>query len=341
MALGRGAGYITQGANAIAIGKNAGYENQSSNSIVLNATGIELNGENQGFYVKPIRSTTTTDNVMVYDDVTGEIQFTTSQPGTGTQNQVHLGANSGSFNQGFGALAIGASAGAVNQGAKSVAIGDNTAYQNQGNSAVAIGNFAGQNYQGFGAVSLGISAGNHYQQNSAVAIGNSAGFTGQGSSAVAIGNSAGYQDQPANSIILNATGSALNSTGSGFYVKPIRTGGTANMSYNTSSGEITVASSSRAVKNTIEDLTMGTDALYDLNPKTFIYNSDPGARKLVGYIAEEVADINKHFATYNEADGPPVAINWNTISVFLVEEMKKLKRENEDLMARVLALENK
>ena len=120
------------------------------------------------------------------------------------------------------------------------------------------------------------------------------------------------------------------------------------MCYNSDTGEITIASSSRAVKNTIEDLTMDTSLLHDLRPRTYIYNSDPGARKLVGYIAEEVADINKHFATYNERDGPPVAINWNTISVFLVEEVKKLKRENDDLKrsydalaARILALESK
>lgn len=93
---------------------------------------------------------------------------------------------------------------------------------------------------------------------------------------------------------------------------------------------------------------METGVLHDLKPKTYLYNSDPDAGKQVGYIAEEVAVINKHLATYNETDGKPVAINWDTISVFLVEEMKKLKRENEDmkraydtLAARVLALENR
>lgn len=93
---------------------------------------------------------------------------------------------------------------------------------------------------------------------------------------------------------------------------------------------------------------MDTSVLHDLRPRTFIYNSDPDAGKQIGYIAEEVADINGHFATYNEPNGSPAAINWNALSVFLVEEVKKLKRENDDLKrgydalaARVLALENR
>jgi hypothetical protein len=176
-----------------------------------------------------------------------------------------------------------------------------------------------------------------------VAIGHNAGRDRQNANAIAIGAFAGQTNQGANSIIINASGATFAATtANACFISPIRSAaGTSTLNYNSTTYEVTYVTSSRATKNTIEDLTMETGVLHDLKPRTYLYNSDPGAGKQVGYIAEEVADINKHFATYNEPDGPPVAINWNTISVFLVEEMKKLKRENEDLMARVLALENR
>jgi hypothetical protein len=56
-----------------------------------------------------------------------------------------------------------------------------------------------------------------------VAVGKGAGQTSQGSSCVAIGYQAGQTSQPNNSIILNASGVALNpATTSAFYVNPIR-----------------------------------------------------------------------------------------------------------------------
>jgi hypothetical protein len=72
---------------------------------------------------------------------------------------------------------------------------------------------------------------------------------------------------------------------------------------------------------------MNTNVIYDLSPKTYYYNTDPSAGIQVGYIAEEVSELNKHFATYDSPDGNPVAINYNAVVVFLVEEVKKLKHE--------------
>src|SRR5210317_380768 len=58
-----------------------------------------------------------------------------------------------------------------------------------------------------------------------VKIGSGAGGTGQGSPTIAIGKDAGTTNQHNNSIILNASGVALNSGGtSRFYVKPVRGG---------------------------------------------------------------------------------------------------------------------
>jgi hypothetical protein len=68
-----------------------------------------------------------------------------------------------------------------------------------------------------------------------------------------------------------------------------------------------------------------------LVPKTYYYNTDPESGIQIGYIAEEAQNINHHFASYNVPGGKPVAINYNSIIVFLVEEVKKLKQEINDL----------
>lgn len=84
-----------------------------------------------------------------------------------------------------------------------------------------------------------------------------------------------------------------------------------------------------------------TDTIYNLQPKTYLYNTDPSAGEQIGYIAEDVATLNKHFATYNEPDGVPIAINYNSILVFLVEEVKKLKTKQQELLSRIEFLEQK
>ena len=75
VAIGSGAGYASQGTNAIAIGFNAGYTQQAAGSIVIDATGGLINALYGGFYVAPVRSTTSTGNYMVYNKETGELQY--------------------------------------------------------------------------------------------------------------------------------------------------------------------------------------------------------------------------------------------------------------------------
>lgn len=60
---------------------------------------------------------------------------------------------------------------------------------------------------------MGTLAATSNQGTNAVAIGKSAGVTNQGTFAVAVGYLAGQSSQHANSIILNASGAALNSDG--------------------------------------------------------------------------------------------------------------------------------
>ena len=74
VAVGRRAGYTNQGQYSIAIGSFAGNNNQAENSIILNASGVDLNASNSGFYVKPIRQDLDYNVVpLVYAPGTNEI----------------------------------------------------------------------------------------------------------------------------------------------------------------------------------------------------------------------------------------------------------------------------
>jgi len=138
-------------------------------------------------------------------------------------------ANIGNINNASGPtqIAIGANAGNISQGDYAVAIGWGAGGTDQGIEAVAVGDSAGANTQGINAVAVGYLAGSDTQGTAAVAIGYAAGQTAQGN----------------NSIILNATGSALEqSTANTFTVAPVRND-VANIAevvfYNTTSKEVT------------------------------------------------------------------------------------------------------
>ena len=140
-------------------------------------------------------------------------------------------------------IALGSNAGLTSQGVNTVAIGLEAGQTTQGSESVAIGYTAGKTAQGAFSVAVGLNAGQTSQGNTAVALGYNAGQTSQGQSAVAIGFNAGSANQAANTIILNATGVAVNGVAAqtnSFYVDPIRT--TANgtpLMYNSTTKEIT------------------------------------------------------------------------------------------------------
>ncbi|MEX0597242.1 MAG: tail fiber domain-containing protein, partial [Candidatus Paceibacterota bacterium] len=258
------------------------------------------------------------------------------------EKSVAIGSLAGQTNQGENSVAIGSSAGQNNQSTDSVAIGIESGFTGQGNQTTAIGCKSGRSDQGLNATSVGVSAGYEKQGEGCVALGGGAGYRNQepyaiaigvaagsdnqGRNAIAIGHVAGNVSQAPNSIVLNASGVTLAGSSSGFFVRPISIGGATNvLHYNTSTFELTYVSSSETTKNTIKDLNIDTTIVADLKPKTYIYNNAEDAGEQIGYIAEEVAELNSHFATYETMEGEPKNINWNVITVFLVEELKKLK----------------
>jgi hypothetical protein len=155
---------------------------------------------------------------------------------------VGIGSFAGRENQNAYATAIGFESGRYLQGFYSTSIGWRSGRSNQANYATSIGAAAGQTSQQGFAVAIGHEAGNSGQQIGAVALGREAGKTSQGSYAVALGHLAGQSTCHDNTIILNASASALDSsTASAFYVNPIRYTPTVTSnltSYNTTTKEL-------------------------------------------------------------------------------------------------------
>jgi len=179
------------------------------------------------------------------------INIGTSAGAIGQSNlTVAVGWNAGLSGQQGNAVAIGAGAGNNTQQSNAVAIGEGAGASNQGSNAIAIGKGAGTFTQTTGGIAIGDEAAKFGQGANAIAIGTGAGHgltTPQGDFSIAIGNAAGYLFQSSNSIILNATAANLNSTTTGFFVKPLRTisagtGGFCNVVYNPTTGEFAYTS---------------------------------------------------------------------------------------------------
>jgi hypothetical protein len=197
-----------------------------------------------------------------------------------------------------------------------------------------MGNFSGQYLQGENAVSIGLSSGQYTQGSGAVAIGYLAGYSNQGVNAVAIGLGAGKTGQPDNSIFINASGtSASGVTASSCYIRPIRgvAATTPVMTYDTTNFEVRYNSSSKKYKTDIIDLPYDTSTLYNLNPREFLSTID--YKTYIGFVAEEVEEVDTRFAWKDES-GSPESIEWFNMLIYTISEIKKLNR-------KVLELETK
>jgi hypothetical protein len=173
---------------------------------------------------------------------------------TGSGASVAIGNNSRAYDDGVGigngakasaaSVSIGPGAGTNSIGGQTVNIGYFTGNIGQGRWATAIGEGAGQTNQGTRAFALGTAAGQTNQGSDAVALGSSAGYNNQGQYSIAIGNSAGYTTASDRTIILNASGSPLNSDRTdAFFVKPVRAvtsvpAGFKQVYYNPTTGEM-------------------------------------------------------------------------------------------------------
>jgi hypothetical protein len=135
------------------------------------------------------------------------------------------------------------------------------------------------------------------------------------------------------SIVLNASGGPIGATGQGatgatgqggFYVSPVRQGGlSANLNYNTATYEITIASSSIKYKKNVIDLNRNTANIYDIRAREYDWKTTN--EHFIGYIVEELNEIDPLFTWKNK--GEPEGVEWTNITMYMLEEMKKLKNK--------------
>jgi hypothetical protein len=274
----------------------------------------------------------------------------------GTNNQstnaISIGYAAGNYYQGLSAIAIGLNAGLNLQGENSIAIGANSGYQSQGNNAIALGYASGADYQGQNAVAIGQNAGSYGQGTGSIAIGQNAGSYFQGQRSIAIGQTVGITGQGDDSIIIGqnaeSTGNEsivlnasslvqVNAATSGLFINPIRGPFSSSnvLSYNTTTNEIFYNGSSKRYKHDIEPLTNNTENLYKLTPREFKYNIN--GEEDIGLIAEEADNCDPWFA-YKDSDGIPEGIQWNSITTYLIAEMKKMKEDIEGCEKEIEAL---
>jgi hypothetical protein len=203
-----------------------------------------------------------------------------------------------------------------------VQIGYGAGASGQTDYAVAVGSYAGHSDQGKLSVALGSHAGFTGQGNQSIAIGNSAGLYYQGRNAIAIGNSAGYAGQHHNTIVLNASGRPLDTGGAGrSYLCPVRamSTGVPVLTYDPSTCEVGFQGPHLShQQERVRDWGGDTSVLHTLNLREF--DSRDGAHH-IGYLADEV---DPRFV-WADRDGEPGGIDWWTVLMHAVEEIKKLR----------------
>lgn len=219
IALGNGAGGSSLGATTIAIGKNAATSNAAatSNNIILNATGLALNtAVSNATYIAPIRADTSKSNVLCYDTTSGEVVADDAIKSNITNLQSSVSSNTSNITS-----LQTTTTSLTNRVADTIVkVGINSGIAAYSNS-VSIGNTAGGS-AGANSVSIG-QASRSWGDNS-ICIGQNA------------KSSVGDK-----SICLNATGSDLITTVSGFHVAPVRNNNGQNnniLTYNTTTNEI-------------------------------------------------------------------------------------------------------
>jgi S1-C subfamily serine protease len=355
IAIGYQAGQTNQGTNSISIGIQAGQSQQFFGAV---AVGHVAGGNNQGTYATAVgyfagqsfqKEGATAVGFEAGKGTQGSyavaIGYQAGQTNQGQQS-ISIGQNAGQGTQGTFAIAIGYQggqntqqqqaisigyqAGQFTQGTNGIAIGFQAGNSNQNQNAIAIGRNAGEVTQGNSGVAIGTNAGNSTQGANSIAIGQNAGQTSQGANSIAIGELAGQSAQGANTIVINATGVAVNTTGANrCHIAPIRNAAIQNPVYwNSTTSELIYNASTNSLKNNIQPLSLSnidTSVIYNLSPKTFYYNSDPDGGKQIGYIAEDVHELDTNLTIYEVPNGEPKNVNFNNINVYTIEEVKKLR----------------
>ena len=236
VAIGDNAGRTSQGNYGVAIGTNAGQSNQGTSAF---AFGVDTGQSSQGVVAVAIGG-----GAGRYNQ--GQRAIALSE-GAGNTAQGQFGIAVGNFagqtSQTAHAIAFGSTAGQTTQGSQAVAIGRNAGQISQGNNSVAIGmdslvgsaantsNVVGIGFEALrsnanpSAIGIGFRANKLNAGSNSIMIGpyiTNTDISGAGVNSIAIGRDAVANGSAANSITINASGTAITANQAGLFVNPIR-----------------------------------------------------------------------------------------------------------------------
>lgn len=109
-------------------------------------------------------------------------------------------------------------------------------------------------------------------------------------------------------------------------------GGNTNVCWSSGTGSLSTCSSSIRYKKEIEPFAGGMTLLNRLNPVTFRWKSDNSED--VGFIAEDVADVEPRLATYNEK-GEVEGLKYDRLSTVLVNAVKEQQKQIEEQQKQI------
>ena len=83
------------------------------------------------------------------------------------------------------------------------------------------------------------------------------------------------------------------------------------------------------------------ESIAKLNPVTWIYKKDDSRKRYIGYIAEELFELEEfRYVVSVDKNGNPNGIDYGMISVYLVECIKELYLEVDKLKDKIIELES-
>jgi len=228
-------------------------------------------------------------------------------PGTGNPNYA-----------GSGNIAIGAQLSAlesVTDGYDNTAIGSGSGYLlTTGNENVFIGYFAGYN---------ATTGGNN----------------------IAIGKYAGTTDADTSGLVNLTTGSNRivigNEAISNFYTKmAAKAHAFTTVKWNSTTFEMAADTSSERFKTNIRPFLGGVDEVLKINSVRYKPIEEPDAPDQVGLIAEQLDEVGLNEFVVYDADNLPFSISYDRMIPLLVNAIKELKMEKDELKMRIANLES-
>jgi hypothetical protein len=130
--------------------------------------------------------------------------------------------------------------------------------------------------------------------------------------------------------ILDVDGNArFRSIGSGAYTGPVN---------RTSDGTLTTTTSDGRLKENVKTLKNSLQNVVQLRGVSFNWKSNPEYGTRIGFIAQEFEKVIPELVFTNPVDGYK-GINYAEVSAVLVEAIKELKAENDQLKVRLEKLE--